>query len=111
MAVFTGNVAAIDFGTFCSLSYQVSGWDRSILRIHDTYDSVLSALLVKKEGATIEVVDIGYSAQSQYKMLPKTKYKEYLYFECFKMQLRDENVNICIIIFCAVLYVYADSPV
>ena len=94
---FTGNVAAIDFGTsFCSLSYQVSGWDRSILRIHDTYDSVLSALLVKKEGTTIEVVDIGYPAQTKYKNLPKTKYKEYLYFECFKMQLRDENVNICI---------------
>ena len=92
---FTGNVAAIDFGTtFCSLSYQVSGWDRSTLCIHDTHDRVPSAILVKKEGATIKVVDIGYSAQSQYKNLPKTKYKEHLYFECFKMQLRDENVNI-----------------
>ena len=108
---FTGNVAAIDFGTaFCSLSYQVSGWDRSTLCIHDTHDRVPSALLVKKKGATIEVVDIGYSAQTQYKNLPKTKYKEYLYFECFKMQLRDENVNISCSNSSVYIHVYADSP-
>ena len=91
---FSGNVAAIDFGTtFCSLSYQVAGYDRENLMISDTRDRVPTALLVKRKGVQIYVIEIGYAAQKKYKNIPISAYKDYLYFECFKMQLRDESVS------------------
>ena len=95
---FSGNVAAIDFGTtFCSLSYQVAGsGQRETLKINGTYDRVPTALLVKREGVQINVVDIGYVAQTKYKNLLRRAYRDYLYFECFKMQLRNESVS-CIL--------------
>ena len=91
---FSGNVAAIDFGTtFCSLSYQVAGYERKNLMISGTHDRVPTALLVRRKGVQINVVEIGYAAQSKYKNIPRRAYRDYLYFECFKMQLRDESVS------------------
>ena len=92
---FSGNVAAIDFGTtFCSLSYQVPGYERKTLEISsDDSERVPTALLVKRTGSTIEVVEIGSKAQFMYKSIPNKNYNDYVYFECFKMQLRDESVS------------------
>ena len=92
---FDGNVAAIDFGTtFCSLAYHVKGSKLESLKINETYDRVPNALLVvKKDQSLFEVVDIGFLAQTKYKNIPAAKYDQYLYFECFKMQLRDESVS------------------
>ena len=91
---FSGNVAAIEFGTtFCSLSYQVAGYEQKNLMISGMHDRVPTALLIVRRKGEINVVDIGYAAQTKYKNIPRSSYRDYLYFECFKMQLRDESVS------------------
>ena len=95
---FEGNVAAIDFGTtFCSLAFCVTGCDIESLKINGVYDRVPTAILLKKkreQNDAITVIDIGFNAQQRYKNLPAGRYEDHLYFECFKMQLRDETVSI-----------------
>ena len=88
-------IAAIDFGTtFCSLSYlDPDKGSTEIFKISQTYDRVPTALLVKRnelEDMKFVEINIGYRAQSMYKNIPTARYKDYLYFECFKMQLRDD---------------------
>ena len=85
MATAFCNVAAIDFGTtFCSLSYQVAaGYERKNLMISGTHDRVPTAVLVRRKGVQINVVEIGYAAQTKYKNIPRSSYRGYLYFECF----------------------------
>ena len=88
-------IAAIDFGaTFCSLCYQVPGYERKILEISGIgILSISTALLVKITGSSVEVVSIGSKAQSMYRRIPSKKHKQYVYFESFKIQLRDECVS------------------
>ena len=93
---FEGNVAAIDFGTtFCSLAYCVTGCDIETFKIDDYVDRVPTAILLKRrdQNEAITVDKIGFVAQQKYKDLPADKHEHFLYFECFKMQLRDENVS------------------
>ena len=92
---FSGKVAAIDLRTtFCSLSYQVPGYERKTLELSGDYSlRIPTALLVKRTGSFIEVVDIGSKAQLMYRNLSNKKYKKYVYFEHFKMKLRDESVS------------------
>ena len=94
---FEGNVAAIDFGTtFCSLAYCVTGCDIETLKIDGHFDRVPTAILLKRryQNEAVTVDEIGFSAQEKYRDFPPEKHKDFLYFECFKMQLRDETVSI-----------------
>jgi hypothetical protein len=95
---FDANIAAIDFGTtFCSLVYKVNGSDTEILKNNDAFERVPTAILIEKnENGELKVEDttIGFFAQRQYISLPAGDHEKYLYFECFKMQLRDEEVCI-----------------
>ena len=90
------NVAAIDFGTsFCSLSYSINGGNVEMLPINDNDKTrVPTAILLKRnrEDDSILVIDIGGVAQQKHADLPKSEHKEHIYFECFKMQLRNEEV-------------------
>ena len=91
----THNVAAIDFGTACcSISYAINGGTVETLVIHDNNKRVPTALLLKrKEDGSLFRIDIGEVAQQKHAELSKNKFKEHIYFECFKMQLRDEEVG------------------
>lgn len=96
MASQSHNIAAIDFGTACcSLSYAINGEDVAMLEIHENKPPrVPTALLLKrKEDGSIFRIDIGEVAQQMHTDLSKNKFKEHVYFECFKMQLRDEEVG------------------
>lgn len=100
MANQSHNVAAIDFGTACcSLSYTINEGDVDIndidmLVIDDNNTRVPTALLLKKnEDGSISRIDIGFVAQQKHANLTKNKFKEHIYFECFKMELRDEQVG------------------
>ena len=95
MANQLNNVAAIDFGTtYCSLSYAIDGGTVEMLEIHENKTRVPTALLLKrKEDGSIFRIDIGDVAQQKHAQLSKNKHNEHIYFECFKMQLRDEEVG------------------
>ena len=98
MANQSHNVAAVDFGTtYCSLSYAFKEGDVDIydmLVIDDNHTRVPTALLLKKnEDGSISRIDIGFVAQQKHAHLSKNKFKEYIFFECFKMELRDEEVG------------------
>ena len=101
MANRSHNVAAIDFGTACcSLSYAINAGgdvditDIDMLVIDDNNARVPTALLLKKnQDGSISRVDIGFVAQQKHAHLSKNKFKEHIYFECFKMELRDEEVG------------------
>ena len=90
------NVAAIDFGTtYCSLSYAIDGRGTvEMLVIDENKTRVPTALLLKRnEDGSISRIDIGFVAQQKHTQLSKKKYKEHIFFECFKMELRDEEVD------------------
>lgn len=91
---FDKYVAAIDFGTSCcSLAFSLKGGRSENLEINDNHDRVPTAILLKKnEDGSVSVVGIGFVAQDQYKSLPPAQFTKRIYFECFKMQLREEKV-------------------
>ena len=70
------------------------GYERKILEIIGIgILSISTALLVKITGSSVEVVSIGSKAQFMYTRIPSKKHKQYVYFESFKIQLRDECVS------------------
>ena len=94
---FDEYVAAIDFGTSCcSLAFSLKGGERiENLTINENHVRVPTAILLKKnDDSSVSVVDIGFVAQEQYKCLPPAQFIKRIYFECFKMQLRDAKVSI-----------------
>ena len=94
MAAQLANVAAIDFGTtFCSLSYAINGGEIKMLDIYRNDNRVPTALLLKKnKDGSVLLIDIGVVAQQKYVQFSEDIHEEHLYFECFKMNLRDEEV-------------------
>ena len=92
----TRRIAAIDFGTsFCSLAYALSTTDKVVnLSINGRHERVPTAILLEKlEGDTLAVCSFGYEAQEDLTTLSTSELQKHLYFECFKMKLRDENVS------------------
>ena len=93
-------IAAVDFGTtYTSLAYVLpkDGIVVNIL-INSKFatERVPTAILLKKESdGTLSVDSFGSEAQKQVAMLNSAEVPGYLYFECFKMQLRgDQSVSI-----------------
>ena len=88
-------VAAIDFGTSCcSLAFSVKGGGVENLALSENLERVPTAILIKKnENGSVSVASIGFIAQGMYKTLPPAQLAKRIYFECFKMQLRDERVS------------------
>ncbi|XP_011404156.1 PREDICTED: heat shock 70 kDa protein 12A-like [Amphimedon queenslandica] len=94
-------IAAIDFGTSnVSLAYYIEeeGPDCTLLSISENEKRSPTALLLENKGSPefpkYEVVDIGSAAQDIYKDLTNDEYRSYVYFECFKMELRPQNKEI-----------------
>lgn len=96
-----GRVAAIDFGTgFCSLAYTLAK-DDVISNIPWPLSSSYSisareptALLLRKnEAGTFKVHKFGSPAQNEITRLSTEELRNYLYFECFKMNLFREDVS------------------
>ena len=88
-------IAAIDFGTtFCSLAYTLSERDQiGNMGLNWVRERVPTAILLKKmPDDTFTVNKFGYQAQEELADLGG-KLKDYLYFECFKMQLRGDVVS------------------
>lgn len=101
IAVNPNYIAAIDFGTSnCSLAYSVDRGE-TIEKFYpsESHDRVPTAVLldsVDKQSCPahsipMSVVDIGKVAQQSYGNLREEEYCKYLYFECFKMNLRPHN--------------------
>lgn len=93
-----GCFAAIDFGTAnCSLAYTING-KVSNLHLSEGYTRVPTAVLLKRTARTSSTVEVspdfafGHIAQQRYQELLISDYSSHLYFECFKMNLRNEQV-------------------
>lgn len=108
MATYSGHrakvVAAIDFGlrngsSHCALSYAIDGGYDGLDNIsmfplnHDVTRVPTAILLKRNEDGSISHIDIGDVAQGKYSMLSTKMFKEYIYLEPFKIQLRDEEVR------------------
>lgn len=88
-------IAAIDFGTtFCSLAYTLSAKDEVVnLSINGRHKRVPTTILLKKVDNTLTICKFGDEAQDEITTLSVREFPDYLYFECFKMKLRDEDVS------------------
>ena len=88
-------IAAIDFGTsFCSLAYALSDHKVANLEFNQSWERVPTAILLEKgkaPNASLTVAKFGFQAQKEIGRLG-TKLEEYVYFECFKMKLSQEEV-------------------
>ena len=96
-----GRVAAIDFGTgSCSLAFTLAKNDEiAIIPLSNnphSFDSarVPTAILLKKNpDGTLNIANFGSHAQDEISQLYGEELKEYLYFECFKMDLFNKAVS------------------
>ena len=96
--VLPERVAAIDFGTgFCSLAFTLAECDsiRNILLgwLLDSVREPTAILLKKNPDGTLTVAKFGSLAQKEISRLNSAELKEYLYFECFKMDLFHKAVS------------------
>ena len=89
-------IAAIDFGTtHCSLAYTLSD-DTHIVNmgLNWAQERVPTAILLKRTGeGSFTVEKFGTQAQDEISKLGMEQH-EYVYFECFKMKLRHEEVRL-----------------
>ena len=95
----TKHVASIDFGTVnCSLAYSIDGQGIENIDIGQNdgkrNPNVLLLVTKKKESGTYSI-NIGNRAQNRFysKSTKQADRNAVLYFECFKMQLRQEKVT------------------
>ena len=115
--VSKGNIAAIDFGTTSvSLAY-VAERDNlehgaNTLQLDSGMMSVrvANAILLRDNGQSLEVVEIGGAAQTSFMRMRQENYSKHIYFERIKMLMKRDQV---IIISISLLYVrwstYSDS--
>ena len=112
-----GNIAAIDFRTtFCCLAFTVdsstaadnlSSVEINIMPLNKVYPRVPTAILLKEKPGSrcngdstisktcdFEVVEFGYDAVTKHCQLKPTEQSKFLYFECFKMTLQQDEVCI-----------------
>ena len=96
--VTDGNIAAIDFGTTSvSLAFTTKG-DKDVvtlpLDIKTKSTRTLNVILLKKEGAGIEVDAFGEYAKKKFGVIKPLEYTNYIYFERIKMLMRKERVRL-----------------
>ena len=95
----SGNIAAIDFGTTgLSLAY-ITKNDYSnkanVMKMDEHSQSVriLNAVLLKLNGSSCEVCEVGNAATKKFKTSKPADVSKYIYFEQIKMLLKREEVG------------------
>ena len=96
--VTDGNVAAIDFGTTSvSLAYTTKGDENVstfVLDVEEKATRVSNAVLLKREGRNVSVIDFGGMARTKFSKLRAGQHNDYIYFERIKMLMKREKVCI-----------------
>ena len=103
-------IAAVDFSTtYTSLACSLHKHDIVNIPINFKVatERVPTAILLKKESnGELSVDSFGSEAKKQVAKLNSAEEPKYLYFECFKMELRgEESVSICMRCMSAVYWV------
>ena len=104
----SSNIAAVDFGTtYVTLAYSTRGDDEVntlvltkvnmfVLYKVNMDTRVPNAILLRKDGTSLEVSSFGQEARTNYARMRPNDRKNHVYFERIKMLMKREEVHILI---------------